>query len=401
VNNKIKVRLISSFAGLIFSACQMTMPAAPEENTLLDGHIEGLSNEQQRQFLLGDEAFAETFTSESGVGPTFVATSCISCHGGDGKGHPSTSLTRFGQDTPGQNTFLDKGGPQLQNRAIPGYQPENLPPNSSPSIFLPPAVTGLGFLDAVSDADLMALEDSLDTDGDGISGKANWVIPQDYVNLRPNSIAHPNFANRYIGRVGKKAAAYDVLVQTANAYNQDMGVTSSLEPIDPYTGLEVEQDVDLNTIREVVFYLKTLKAPLRRDEDDANVILGEKIFEQIECAKCHTPTMTTGESSISALANKEFHPYTDLLLHDMGPSLDDNYTEGNAETAEWRTPVLWGLGLSKDSQGGSYFLLHDGRATSIEDAIQMHGGEAANASNLYGGLSTEDKERLIKFLESL
>jgi len=396
-----KVRLIFSFVGLILSACQQTMPSAPEENSILDGHIEGLSTGEQRQFLMGDEAFAEAFTSEMGVGPTFVATSCVSCHSGDGKGHPFTSLTRFGQDAPGQNTFLDQGGPQLQNRALPGYEPETLPLNSSPSVLLPPAVIGLGFLDAVSDADLMALEDSLDANGDGISGKANWIVPQSYVELRPNSIPNPTYPNRYIGRVGKKSAAYDVLVQTVNAYNQDMGVTSAFEPIDTYTGLEAEPDVDINRVIDVVFYLKTLKQPLRRDEDDVNVILGEQIFENIDCAKCHTPTLTTGESSISALANKEFHPYTDLLLHDMGAGLDDNYTEGNAETAEWRTPALWGLGLSKDSQGGSYFLLHDGRASSIEDAILMHGGEAQNAANNYSGLSAEDKQRLLKFLESL
>jgi CxxC motif-containing protein (DUF1111 family) len=197
----------------------MTMPASPEENTLLDGHIEGLSNEQQRQFLMGDEAFAEGFTSLMGVGPTFVATSCISCHSGDGKGHPFTSLTRFGQSAPGENTFSDKGGPQLQNRAIPGFEPEVLPPNSSPSVFLPPAVTGLGFLDPVSDADLLLLEDSSDVDGDGISVKANWIVTPSYAEIRPNAIPHPKYSNRYIGRVGKKGAAYDLLVQTANAYN--------------------------------------------------------------------------------------------------------------------------------------------------------------------------------------
>lgn len=377
------------------------MPAAPDENSLLDGHIDGLSNEEQRMFLSGDKGFAETFSTANGVGPTFVATSCISCHSGDGKGHPFTSLVRFGQSSPGTNFFLDQGGPQLQNRALPGYQPESIPNGASSSTFLPPAVTGLGFLDAVSDADLMALEDSLDADGDGISGKANWIEVQDYVKLRPNAIAHPNFPNRYIGRVGKKAAAYDVLVQTVNAYNQDMGVTSVFEPIDTYTGLEVEPDIDMNTVRDVVFYLKTLKKPLRRDEENANVALGEQIFEQIDCAKCHIPTMTTSTSKISALANQVFHPYTDLLLHDMGAGLDDNYTEGNAETAEWRTPPLWGLGLSKNSQGGSYFLLHDGRATSIESAILMHGGEAQNAANLFSNLSEEDKKRLIQFLESL
>ncbi|WP_425476357.1 di-heme oxidoredictase family protein [Paraflavitalea speifideaquila] len=111
--------------------------------------------------------------------------------------------------------------------------------------------------------------------------------------------------------------------------------------------------------------------------------------------------MKTGASPIEALAHKTFFPYTDLLLHDMGPGLDDGYTEGTATTPEWRTPPLWGLGLSKKSQGGQYFLLHDGRATSIEAAIGLHGGEGLPSSNGYKQLSAEDKRKLIQFLESL
>jgi CxxC motif-containing protein (DUF1111 family) len=128
---------------------------------------------------------------------------------------------------------------------------------------------------------------------------------------------------------------------------------------------------------------------------------GQAIFGQINCAGCHRPTMQTGYSPISVLSNKEFHPYTDLLLHDMGPGLDDGYTEGSAKTFEWRTPPLWGLGLSKNSQGGSWFLLHDGRAHSLEEAILLHGGEAANSRQLYQNLSQQDKQKLIRFLESL
>ena len=113
------------------------------------------------------------------------------------------------------------------------------------------------------------------------------------------------------------------------------------------------------------------------------------------------PTLQTGFSPIEAISNKEFHPYTDLLLHDMGPGLDDNYTEGFAETYEWRTPPLWGLGLSQDAQGGFLFLMHDGRATSIEEAILLHGGEAELAKNNFIQLSEIEKEQLLKFLESL
>jgi CxxC motif-containing protein (DUF1111 family) len=150
-----------------------------------------------------------------------------------------------------------------------------------------------------------------------------------------------------------------------------------------------------------LFYLKTLKAPLPRNPDDAGVNKGKQIFINTGCAKCHIPTLITGPSPITALANKTFHPYTDLLLHDMGNGLDDGYTEGTAKTAEWRTPALWGLGLSKHSQGGQYFLLHDGRANSIEDAILLHGGEGQPAKTNFQQLSAADRALLIQFLESL
>ena len=140
---------------------------------------------------------------------------------------------------------------------------------------------------------------------------------------------------------------------------------------------------------------------MSRDEGDTDVIAGEDIFSQINCASCHMPVLHTGYSPIEVLSYKEIYPFTDLLLHDMGAELDDNYTEGFALTSEWKTPALWGLGLSKDSQGGSYFLMHDGRATSIEEAIMLHGGEAGQSKTNYTQLSDTEKLQLIKFLESL
>ncbi|MFL5743239.1 MAG: di-heme oxidoredictase family protein, partial [Niastella sp.] len=151
----------------------------------------------------------------------------------------------------------------------------------------------------------------------------------------------------------------------------------------------------------LVFYLRTLKAPIQRNQTDADVISGKQLFMSIGCGKCHVPELKTGDYSIAALANKTFQPYTDLLLHDMGPGLNDGYTEGSALPAEWRTPPLWGLGLSKNSQGGQYFLLHDGRATTIEDAIKLHGGEGQSSNTSFQKLSATDQALLIKFLESL
>ena len=380
-------------------ACSKVLPDAPPEDELLDGPVPGLTGAQHQIFLRGDIAFNdEVFTSAIGLGPIFVATSCGSCHAGDGKGHPFTMLTRFGQTDETGNKFLQQGGPQLQHRAIPGFEPEQIPAGATSSKFMPPANTGLGFLDAVTDAAILALADENDSDGDGISGRPNWLSIPGYADPRPASIEKNH---KYIGRFGKKGAAYDLLQQSANAYNQDMGITSVFEPFDTYSGHEIDPEVSTQTVQDVVFYLKTLKEPIQRNQNDHEVINGKQVFTNIGCAKCHTPQLVSGVSSIESLSNKTFFPYTDLLLHDMGPGLDDGYTEGSAHTAEWKTPPLWGLGLSVNSQGGQYFLLHDGRARSIEEAILLHGGEGNQSRERFQQLNAEQKVQLIKFLESL
>ncbi|MBR09430.1 MAG: thiol oxidoreductase [Rickettsiales bacterium] len=396
--NKIILFLISIIYVILVS-CEEMIPAAPAENELLDGPTEDLSHGEQLQFLKGDVAFNdEVFSSTNGLGPGFVSTSCGSCHAGDGKGHPFTTLTRFGQTLPNTLPDLSVGGPQLQNRAIPGFEPERLP-NGVPFMkFTPPAVTGLGFLAALTDQQILQNVDSLDADNDGISGVPNYTTPPDYFEQK---WFHQPIDGKIIGRFGKKAAAIDLLQQTVGAYNQDMGVTSTFEPIDPMSQLSTDPEVSDQTIRDVVFYLRTLKAPIQRSEENSQVLQGKVLFTEIECSSCHIPEWTTPDSDIEALSNKTFYPYTDLLLHDMGPGLDDGATEGSAETYEWRTPPLWGLGLSPNSQGGSYFLMHDGRARGIEEAIILHGGEAESSKNQFTSLSESDKEALIKFLESL
>lgn len=389
----------SLFLLVIAAACKKTGPQAPKEEELLDGPIEGLSNQEKEQFLKGDIAFNDDiFTKENGLGPVFVSTSCGSCHAGDGKGHPFTTLTRFGQEDSTGNHYLDRGGPQLQNRAIPGYLPESLPAGVRSSRILPPANTGLGYFDAVSDADILAMSDPFDADGDGISGVPNWVKPPAYCDYRKETIEQNG---KHIGRFGRKGSAYDLLQQTANAYNQDMGVNSSFEPIDTYSGEEVDPEVSNATIHDVVFYLRTLKAPLPRNQNNPDVQTGKKIFFSSGCEKCHKSEIKTSDHKIPVLAHKIFHPFTDMLLHDMGAGLDDGYTEGSASTREWRTPALWGLGLSKNSQGGTYYLMHDGRAKTIEDAILLHGGEGGKSKTHYQNLSESDKKSLITFLESL
>lgn len=376
----------------------MFEPAAPASNQVLDGPVSGLTADEHKQFLAGDNAFnAQIFTVENGLGPLFVATSCGSCHAGDGKGHPFTTLMRFGQSDPNGNHFLDQGGPQLQSKAVPGFLPEQLPAGATFTKLLPPANTGLGFIDAVSDTDVIAWEDPTDANGDGISGVANWVSLKPYVEARSNSVVRNG---QYIGRFGKKGSTYNLLQQTAQAYNQDIGVTSSYEDIDTYSGHAVDPEVSNQTLADVVFYLKTLKAPIPRTETN-EILAGKQLFIAIGCGSCHRSEMKTGSSPIAALSNKTFYPYTDLLLHDMGTGLDDGYTEGSATSSEWRTPALWGLGLSKNSQGGQYYLLHDGRATSIEDAILFHGGEGDQSKEKYKSLTNDEKKKLIQFLESL
>lgn len=393
-----KITATIVFCFVLLVACSKLEPLAPADDELLDGPLEGLTNAQSAQFLAGDNAFFEEFTSEKGLGTIFVAASCGSCHAGDGKGTPFTTLTRFGQIDETGNQFLHLGGPQLQNRALPGYTPETIPSVATFSKFTPPANTGLGFLELVSDADILAMADPNDADGDGISGLPNWIELEPFLTPAFNAISQNG---KYIHRFGKKASAYNLLNQTVNAYNQDMGVTSSFNPTDVYSGLDIDPEVSDKTVRNVVAYLQTLKAPIQRTQNYAEVMQGKAIFTQIKCASCHIPQLQTGFSPVSALSNKTFFPYTDLLLHDMGSGLDDGYTEGSAKTYEWRTPPLWGLGLSPASQGGQYFLLHDGRAKSIEEAIQMHGGEAQDIKTQYQDLSQTDKNALIKFLKSL
>lgn len=384
---------------VLLIGCDAVFPSAPSEDELLDGPVAGLSASQSRAFLLGDVAFNDlVFTSENGLGPTFVSNSCGSCHAGDGKGHPSTALVRFGQRDESGNTYLDRGGPQIQNRALPGFEPEVLPPGAPHATFLPPAVTGLGFLDFVSDESIMALADPTDSNGDGISGRPNWINRAPFITLRQGAITQ---GNNVIGRYGKKASTYDLLEQTVNALSQDIGITSEFAPLDVFSGLSIEPEITTKTVHDIVFYLQTLKAPIQRTPNDPMVVNGKKVFHDIGCASCHVSTLQTSRSPIEALSNKVFHPYTDMLLHDMGPGLDDGYTEGSATSSEWKTPALWGLGLSTRSQGGSLFLLHDGRATSIQEAILLHGGEAKRSRDLFEALTSGDRTALMRFLESL
>ncbi len=358
-------------------------------------------------FSKGDENFAHVFSREEGLGPIFVQTACENCHAGDGKGNPFNNVTRFGQYLGSTwDPMLLQGGPQLQQRSITGYLPESIPAGAASAQLLPPNVTGLGFLEFIADAYLLSISDSADADGDGISGRVNWIVPPSYF---VPSLWHISQNGKYIGRFGRKASSVNLATRVTDAYHDDIGISTDNIPTDPVnfqvSGLNGDNvpdpEIASGTLQQTIFYMRTLKNPPRRNENDPAVVEGESIFKNSGCAKCHAPTLQTGPSEIEPLNNKTFHPYTDLLLHDMGPGLDDGYTEGSAATYEWRTPPLWGLGLQEQSQGGKIFLLHDGRATSYEEAISYHGGEATSARINFQSLSQADKEKLIAFLKSL
>jgi CxxC motif-containing protein (DUF1111 family) len=400
------ILLMSSILGMV--ACEKLMPPAPADEDILAGTIPGLSPQQEREHLIGDELFGKFFTKEEGLGPIFLQTSCSNCHIGNGKGHISTLLTRFAKMENGQVDYLfSNGGPQLQDKSIGGYPAEVFP--SEANIFskrLPPIVMGLGYISALTDEAILANVDSLDANGDGISGRPNYVSPKDYFKPEQFHIANNG---KYIGRFGKKAEKITVLDQVVFALKQDIGITSDFDMEDLYnsqagnnTGDETpDPEVSANVVHSLVFYMRTLKAPKRRNLDDPDAIQGENLFNQIGCTSCHKPSFTTGKSDIEALSYQTFHPYSDFLLHDMGQSLDDGYPEGSAKGSEWRTPPLWGLGLAKDSQGGAMFLLHDGRASSIEDVLISHGGEAASRRTAFFNLPESQRSKIIKFLESL
>lgn len=396
-----------------FTACDVFTPSAPPDHALLDGPIEGLTPAQMALFLRGDGEFGRRFAFSEGLGPIFNAASCDTCHPGDGRAHPEFAFLRFGRiDSTGAfDPMLEFGGPQLQDRGVPGYPPEALPDGDiTTSIFLAPAMTGLGLLEAVEDDTLLALADPDDADGDGISGRIQWVPADERIQSIAAEIALTRHPNGYIGRFGRKASNISLLHQAVSAYHQDMGLTSDFATVDlinhavgpAAADVGPDPEVSSDVLFAVTFYLRTLRPPARRDANSPDVLAGEQLFAQVGCDACHVPVLTTGPSAIAALSNTEAWAYTDLLLHDMGSELDDGYSEGVAGGSEWRTTPLWGLGLAASTTGGGRpFLLHDGRARSIPEAIELHGGEAASSRAAYRALTDNERRQLLAFLESL
>ena len=391
---------------------------------------------------LGDKAFEQTFVSNpapvnGGLGPLFNNVSCISCHHNDGKGIPTAGQTNssllFRVSIPGMDGF---GGPnsvpgyggQLQDLALQGRTPEAkidityqtvtvnyedgtalqlrkptytvrdsytpMPAGCLVSPRMAPPIFGLGLLELISESTIQSMADASDADGDGISGKPNYVY---------NSITQKT----EVGRFGLKAAVPTIELQVASAYNQDMGVTSHIFPKESSFGQPQADAKDYGVelpdslLHAVTFYIKTLAVPARRDVANESVKHGEQLFTSLQCASCHRPTLKTEvDVRYPQLSNQRIHPFTDLLLHDMGEGLADNRPDFSADGHEWRTAPLWGIGLFEKTNGTPYYL-HDGRARTLEEAIVWHDGEGAAAKKKFLQLSKSDRNDLLRFLKSL
>ncbi|MFP2906244.1 di-heme oxidoredictase family protein [Pyxidicoccus sp. 3LFB2] len=367
------------------------------------------------------------FTAQAGkLGSSFVARSCVACHANNGRALPPAvgapmldSVVRVGSDATGTphpdlgrylqpqvTSGVAEGGAYLSGYTTtngtygdgtpyslrkPSYTFTGLVP-SFYSVRLAPQLVGLGLLEAVREDAVAALADPDDANGDGISGRMQVVID-------------PQTGAQRLGRLGYKAGQARVTHQLASALVNDMGVTTSIFPnVDrgssqsaPGPSTELS-DADLALLYR---YIATLGVAARRDLTDPEALQGETLFTSAGCAQCHAPTMTTSPyHPLAELRGQTIHPYTDLLLHDMGPGLADSLSEWTASGAEWRTPPLWSIGLTAGVSGGEAYL-HDGRARSLSEAILWHGGEAEASKEAFRTMSSTDRAALLEFLQSL
>jgi CxxC motif-containing protein (DUF1111 family) len=358
-------------------------------------------------------------TLKAKAGPNYVNTSCTACHHKNGRAlapAAGTALTKYvvkvgdanGNPLPGLGSVLQPsrigGGGSEGGVTLSGWIEANglrkpeyaFTGPVKPSNFsarLSPQLVGMGLLEAVPEAAILAMADPDDADKDGISGKVQIV--NDYVTGQP-----------HVGRFGWKAGKPDVTHQVAGALNTDIGVMSSVYP-DPDCGSAQTdcgakgKEIPDENLKNLADYIALLGVRAQRNWDDAGVKEGEALFKSTGCAACHAPTLQTGKYHPKAeLRNQTIHPFTDLLLHDMGPGLADNLPEGVATGSEWRTAPLWNIGWTAGISGGENYL-HDGRARTLNEAVLWHGGEAEGSVNKYKALSASQNASLIRFLKSL
>ena len=405
--------------------------------------------EHRADFYVGNSFFNDNWlaatplpSQRGGLGPLFVARSCSACHVRNGRGTPpednlptETMVVRISIPGPGPH-----GGPcpepvyglQLQTHALPGLPPEAqvlaayhkiarfygdglevdlhqpvfqvtdlgygpLATNTAVSPLIAPAVIGLGLLEAIPVETLADLAQQNQKRTDAIRGKLNRVWDEAAGQMS-------------VGRFGWKAEQPSVAQQCAAAFNGDLGVTTSIFPRENHTAAESictnypsngHPEVSDPIFQQVVLYSKLLAVPARRDWTNTTVMRGEKLFRDLNCAVCHVPDFKTGSvAGFPELSHQVIHPYTDLLLHDMGEELSDHRQVYHASGREWRTPPLWGLGLLNQINDGEN-LLHDGRANGVAEAILWHGGEAEKSREAFRLLPLSDRDAVIRFVESL
>jgi CxxC motif-containing protein (DUF1111 family) len=409
----------------------------------------GLNDDQATDFGVGNSLFRQSWvsapsstTARDGLGPYYNAIACASCHFKDGRGRPPLydgelgrglllRLSTGGADPHGGPMGDPVYGNQLQDNAILGpiikgqigitYQiiTETFDDGTTVQLQKPiytinnlgygalgnglkisPRVAnqiiGLGLLEAIPESTILGFADAADSDGDGISGKANYVY-----DIATNS--------QKLGRFGWKANQPNVKQQVAGAFSGDMGITSYLFPNEncppgvdcsSYPNGGSPEIPDINFDR-VVLYSRTLSVPVRRNYKDKNVLNGKKLFNDMQCAACHKPKIETGSDyDIAGFRNQTIRPYTDMLLHDMGEGLADDYQDYLATGTEWRTQPLWGIGLVETVNKHTNFL-HDGRARNITEAILWHGGEAQAAKDRFKKLTAKERQDVLAFLNSL
>ncbi len=399
--------------------------------------------------------------ASDGLGPLYNARSCQRCHLKDGRGHPPegpddsavsmflrVSVPAEPADLPDELRAIEGWiptrpeptyGTQLQDFAIAGHAAEytlgvdweevevalsdgetatlrrptwraedlGYGPMRADAMLSPrvaPQMIGLGLLEAIPAVDILARADPDDADGDGISGRAQIVWSREH-------------GQPMLGRFGWKAGNPTVREQSAAAFAGDIGISNPLHPegagectlaqtacrAAPHGGAEIRGglEIDAEMLDLVTFYSRNLAVPARRDPGDPQVLRGKRVFHETGCAACHVPKHVTHR--LEDQPEQSFQlvwPYTDLLLHDMGEGLADHRPEGRASGREWRTPPLWGIGLTETVNGHTYFL-HDGRARSLLEAVLWHGGEAEPARDRVVAMPKADRDALIRFLESL
>lgn len=417
-----------------------------------------LTDAERTRFVIGNSFFKRNWvqapastTARDGLGPHFIARSCGGCHVNDGRGAPPDPaqggqpvgllmrLSVPGAGAHGGVVPEPTYGDQFNNFAVQGVKPEGrvqvtytevagrfadgtaytllrpqyrftdlaygpMAPDVLVSPRIAPQVIGVGLLEAIDEADVLENARQQARRPDAIKGTPNrvWDAPA---------------GKMLLGRLGWKANVASVAHQTAGAFQGDMGITSSVFPQETCTPAQKDclaaprgaqgqaPEIDDKTLGDVTFYQATLAPPARRAPADAQVRRGQKLFHDAQCAVCHRPSYVTRSGphprfSSPALEGQRIHPYTDLLLHDLGEALADGRPDGLANGRQWKTPPLWGIGQIREVNGHQR-LLHDGRARGVLEAVLWHGGEAAASRDTVLKLERADRDALVKFVESL